>query len=104
MTLEEFLEKLKKTTYEYEGYGGRKESAYVISQKHFQQVESLIKQYLIECHTATAVEMGELKAKVYAYEAIIANSNFAPVLQAKTHNEVKNESEVANENDTQTDE
>lgn len=43
--------------------------------------KSLVKETLIkvfnECHDD---EVGELKAKVYAYEKIIANSNFAPIL------------------------
>ena len=38
--------------------------------------EALIKVFN-ECHDD---EVGELKAKVYAYEKIIANSNFAPIL------------------------
>lgn len=41
--------------------------------------EALIKVFN-ECHDN---EIGELKAKVYAYEKIIANSNFAPILDNK---------------------
>lgn len=111
MTLEELFEKLKNLTYESAGYSGTTFHFKVIEIKEFHQVELLIRKYLSEKHDAEVNElkakldeMGELKAKVYAYEAIIANSNFAPVLQAKTHNEVENGSEVADANDTQTDE
>lgn len=41
--------------------------------------EALLKVFN-ECHDE---EVGELKAKVYAYEKIIANSNFAPILDDK---------------------
>lgn len=41
--------------------------------------EALLKVFN-ECHDE---EIGELKAKVYAYEKIIANSNFAPILDNK---------------------
>lgn len=37
-----------------------------------------------ETFTTTAKKIAELEAKVYAYEAIIANSNFAPMLKANT--------------------
>lgn len=40
-------------------------------------VEQIIRQYLLENHDG---KIGELEAKVYAYEKIIANSNFAPIL------------------------
>ena len=34
-----------------------------------------------EGYNSAIRELGELKAKVYAYEKIIANSNFAPMVQ-----------------------
>jgi hypothetical protein len=40
-------------------------------------VERVIRQHLLDEHDK---EIGELKAKVYAYEQIIANSNFAPII------------------------
>ena len=47
----------------------------------YDDYKPLVKEALIkvfnECHEE---EIGELKAKVYAYEKIIANSNFAPML------------------------
>lgn len=36
------------------------------------------------------MENAELKAKVYTYEKIIANSNFAPLLKESKSKEVKN--------------
>lgn len=49
-----------------------------------EKVESLLRKHLLDCHDK---ELGELKAKVYAYEKIIANSNFAPFLQSKEDKE-----------------
>lgn len=78
MTLEKLLEELKNLTYEDEGYNGRKYSYHIINQKYFPQVEMAIRQYILNNYNA---EMGELKAKCYTYEKMIANSNFAPILQ-----------------------
>ncbi len=41
-------------------------------------IEQIIRQFLLENHDK---ELGELKAKVYAYEKIIANSNFSSVIK-----------------------
>ena len=90
MQIEELFEKLKNLKYEYEGYSGGKYTAPVIKKEEFRQVELVIRQYLLDQYNS---EVGELKAKVYAYEMIIANSNFAPILQTKLYDEVE-ESEV----------
>ena len=56
---------------------GEKYKPSVISSEHFDQVETAIRQFLLDNHDS---EYGELQAKVYAYEKIIANSNFAPMI------------------------
>ncbi len=76
MTLEELLQKLKELKRPSDVFG-RTEYFPVINQKDFQDVEVLIRQYALDNHDT---EIGVLKAKVYAYEQIIANSNFAPML------------------------
>jgi hypothetical protein len=56
---------------------GRTEQFSVINSDHLCDVEMVIRQHLLDEHDK---EIGELKAKVYAYECIIANSNFAPMI------------------------
>lgn len=76
MTLEELLLELKNLEYTSDILG--KPSKFpVIRQEHFNQVENLIRQYALDHHDE---ELGVLKAKVYTYEQIIANSNFAPMI------------------------
>lgn len=67
------LKKLKRPT----ELLGRTEWFPVISAEYLPDVEMIIRQHLLDEHDK---EMGELKAKVYAYEKIIANSNFAPMI------------------------
>lgn len=50
------------------------------------KLENVIRKFLLDNQDA---EIGELKAKVYAYEKIIANSNFAPILGNKSKGEKK---------------
>ena len=54
----------------------------VISSRHEEKIKEIVKTWGAE--QATEVEsskrIGELEAKVYAYEQIIANSNFKPML------------------------
>lgn len=52
----------------------------VISEASKPSVKETLIKVFNECHDG---EIGELKAKVYAYEKIIANSNFAPILGNK---------------------
>ena len=80
MTLEELLEKLKELEYA-SNICGRTEYFPVINSKNFSDVENLIRQYALDHHDT---EMGELKAKLYVYEKIIANSNFAPLIKEKS--------------------
>ena len=79
MGIEELLQKLKDLKRPSE-FLGKTEYFPVIDRDHFGDVEILIRQFALDNHDA---EMGELKAKVYAYEQIIANSNFAPMLVVK---------------------
>jgi hypothetical protein len=44
----------------------------------------VIRQHLLDEHDK---EIGVLKAKVYAYECIIANSNFAPMIIKESEEE-----------------
>lgn len=50
----------------------------VIGEDNLPSVEVVIRQHLLNDYNQ---ELGDLKAKVYAYEKIIANSNFAPMLK-----------------------
>lgn len=50
----------------------------VISKNNLILVEQVIRKYLLDAHDS---ELGELKAKVIAYESIIKNSNFKPILE-----------------------
>lgn len=90
MGIEELLQKLKDLKRPSEVFG-RTEYFPIISREYFGEVEMLIRQFALDNHDA---EIGELKAKVYAYEQIIANSNFAPMIA-----EMKKSSEVDNGND-----
>lgn len=56
---------------------GKKEYLPVIYKEHLKDVEMVIRQFMLDNHDN---ELGRLQAKVYAYEQIIANSNFAPVI------------------------
>ena len=76
MTLEELLEKLKELKYN-STILGKKECFDVITRSEFYQVENLIRQYALDNHDGT---LGVLEAKVKTYEAIIANSIFAPLI------------------------
>ena len=76
MTLDELLEQLKKLEYTWTGFG-EKNTSKVIAREGYDRVEQLIRQFALDNHDE---ELGVLQAKVYAYEQIIANSNFAPML------------------------
>jgi ABC-type taurine transport system substrate-binding protein len=76
MTIEELLQKLRELK-RPSTILGKTEYFPVIDSQHFHEVETLIRQFALDNHDA---ELGTLKAKVYAYEQIIANSNFAPMI------------------------
>ena len=52
----------------------------VISKENRSAVKETIIKYI---NDFVSTNQGELEAKVYVYEKIIANSNFAPMLQEK---------------------
>ncbi|EGC8431305.1 hypothetical protein H9185_001184 [Listeria monocytogenes] len=52
----------------------------VISKEHRTDVENVIRQWALEFHDNRT---GTLEAKVFVYEQIIKNSNFAPMLPEK---------------------
>lgn len=56
----------------------------VISERSKPLVKETLLKVFNECHDE---EVGELKAKVYTYEKIIANSNFAPMLNNRKEKE-----------------
>ena len=76
MDIEKLMEDLKKLKRPTEMLG-RTHYLPVIGAEYLPDVEMVIRQHLLDEHDK---EIGELKAKVYAYEKIIANSNFAPMI------------------------
>lgn len=84
MDIEKLMEDLRNLRYSTELLG-RKEQFSVINSDHLCDVEMVIRQHLLDEHDK---EMGVLKAKVYAYECIIANSNFAPMVIKESENKV----------------
>jgi hypothetical protein len=76
MDIEKLMVDLRNLKYSTE-LMGRKEQFPVIDRYHLCDVEMVIRQHLLDEHDK---EIGVLKAKVYAYECIIANSNFAPMI------------------------
>lgn len=77
--IQKLLNELKGLTY-FTELLGRKERFSVIAREGYDKVENVIRQFLLDNHDG---EYGELQAKVYTYEKIIANSNFAPMLDCK---------------------
>ena len=74
--IQELLSTLKGLTYNTKVLG--EASCFsVISREGADKVENVIRQFLLDNHDS---EYGELQAKVYTYEKIIANSNFAPMI------------------------
>ena len=76
MNIEKLMKDLKNLKRPIESFG-RTEYLPVIGVDYLPDVERVIRQHLLDEHDK---EIGELKAKVYAYEQIIANSNFAPII------------------------
>jgi hypothetical protein len=76
MDMEKLMKDLKNLKRPIESFD-RTEYLPVIGVDYLPDVERVIRQHLLDEHDK---EIGELKAKVYAYEQIIANSNFAPII------------------------
>ena len=77
--IQKLLDELRGLTYCTEILGNKRH-LHVIACEGFDKVENVIRQFLLDNHDS---EYGELQAKVYTYEKIIANSNFAPMLDCK---------------------
>lgn len=80
MTEEELINMFERDNYPYDQYI-----------KHYKIVE--FKDIIRTINIKYKLELAELKAKVYTYEKIIANSNFATILVESKRN-IKNKKEV----------
>lgn len=79
--LDTLLIMLQKVEYKSE-YSGSNFMIKAINEKHMPLIKAaVIEWYDMYFGSEYARKIGELEAKVYAYERIIANSNFAPILQ-----------------------
>lgn len=79
--LDSLLNMLQKVEYKSE-YSGSEFMINVINEKHMPLIKTaVVEWYDMYFGSEHAREIGELKAKVYTYEHIIANSNFSPILQ-----------------------
>lgn len=83
MNIEELMDEIADLEYP-STIMGRTEHYPVVKKEYLGRIEQLIRQYALDNHER---ELGELKAKVYVYEKIIANSNFAPMLNMESENE-----------------
>lgn len=79
MDLEQMLKELADLRYTEQGYNGNTREYRVITTKYMDKVEDVIRKYMNRSPYIEQVNM--LSAKVYAYEQIIAKSNFAPMLK-----------------------
>lgn len=87
--LQELFKNLRGLTY-FTDILGKKECFSVIAREGYDKVENVIRQFLLDNHDS---EYGELQAKVYTYEKIIANSNFAPMIKKEQGRSRGNEEE-----------
>lgn len=79
--LDSLLNMLQKVEYQSE-YSGSKYMNKVISEKHMPLIKTaIVEWYDMYFGAEHSRKIAGLEAKVYAYEQIIANSNFAPILQ-----------------------
>ena len=83
LDLEELCRRLFNATYR-----GNNTDYHVISSYHHSIIEEIVKTWGAEQVTKSesAKKIGELEAKVYVYEQIIANSNFKPLLDITASN------------------
>ena len=83
--LDKLLDKICSAEYEYYSCDRRKETAKVCygDSNERRAIAGAISEWAMEQMTDIEAEkrIGLLEAKVYAYEKIIANSNFAPMIQ-----------------------
>ena len=76
--IRELLDRLFSLTYQREHLHP---PVHVIPGKHRTEIEHIVRQWAIDNHDN---KVGTLEAKVFAYEKIISNSNFAPMIQNTT--------------------
>lgn len=83
LDLEELCRRLFNAT-----YSGNTSKYHVISSYHQSIIEEVVKTWGAEqaMKSESAKKIGELEAKVYVYEQIIANSNFKPILDITASN------------------
>lgn len=81
MDIEKLLQKLFSLKY-VSDIGRNGEEYHVISNFHGQQtiVRNAVEEWYLGQQERQNVRIAELEAKVYAYEKIIANSNFKPLI------------------------
>ena len=80
--LEYLVSNLMSLKYEDKGYSGGTYQYDVISRKHRDMVKTaIVEWYDMYFGAEYGRKIAELEAKVYTYEKIIANSNFAPIIQ-----------------------
>lgn len=82
MDIEELLQKLFSLKYVSSIGSGRSEEYHIISSFSGQQtiVRNAVEEWYLGQQERQNVKIAELEAKVYAYEKIIANSNFKPLI------------------------
>lgn len=78
-SIRELLDRLFCLTYKSSFSGGY--ALPVIREDHRTEIEHIVRQWAIDNHDS---KVGTLEAKVFAYEQIISNSNFAPMIQNST--------------------
>lgn len=80
--LDYLVSNLMSLKYEDKGYSGGTYQYDVISRKHRDMIKTaIVEWYNMNFGAEYGRKIGELEAKVYTYEQIIANSNFAPMIQ-----------------------
>ena len=83
MDIESLLQKLFSLEYVSKSYSSERSETYrIIGNYGGQQtiVRNAVEEWYLEQKEQQNVKIAELEAKIYAYEKIIANSNFKPLL------------------------
>ena len=79
-SIRELLDRLFCLTYKSSSFSGGF-ALPVIREDHRTEIEHIVRQWALDNHDS---KVGALEAKVFAYEQIISNSNFAPMIQNST--------------------
>ena len=84
--IKELLKELFEAEYEWKiDKNSKIYKSKIISSEHKQKIETIIKKFLFDNGGA---DRAILEAKIFAYENIISNSNFAPVIKESKKLEV----------------